>query len=108
MHGIIHAIGFWSRQLRSDHSVAIRLIFSISRISISIDFPWPVLSPTPTALSVAVSFMWGFWLRSSREFTQPIARTIPHSLVLGLPLTSGDGRLRASFSVSLRQRAAYS
>jgi hypothetical protein len=57
---------------------------------------------------MAVSFMWGFWLRSSREFTQPIARTIPHSLVLGLPLTSGDGRLRASFSVSLRQRAAYS
>jgi hypothetical protein len=57
---------------------------------------------------MAVSFMWGFWLRSSRKFTQPIVRTIPHAQVLGLPLTSGDGRLRASFSVSLRQRAAYS
>ncbi len=40
------------------------------------DFPWPVLSPTPNALSMAVSFMWGLWLLSSRKFTQPTPRRV--------------------------------
>ena len=38
----------------------------LSILRISIDLPWPVILATPNALSMAVSFMWGFWLRSSR------------------------------------------
>ena len=72
------------------------------------DLPWPVLSPTPNALSMAVSFMCGLLLLSSRKLTQPIVRMIPHAQVSGLPPSKGDGRLRANFSAKRRQRRAYS
>ena len=57
---------------------------------------------------MAVSFMCGVWLRSSRKFTQPIVRTMPHAQVCGFPPTSGEGRLRANFSASFRHSPAYS
>src|SRR4051812_20863393 len=74
----------------------------------ALDLPWPVLSATPKALSISGSFMCGFVLRSSRKLTQPIVRMIPQAQVSGLPPSRGDGRLRASFSASPRQRTAYS
>ena len=52
-------------------------------------------------LSMAVSFMCGLRLRSSRKLTQPIVRMMPHAQVSGLPLGNGDGRPRASVSVEL-------
>lgn len=81
-------------------------IFSMVRIAF--DFPWPVLSATPNALSMAVSFRCGLRLLSSRKLAQPIVRTIPQAQVVGLPPSKGDGRLRASAPARLRQRAAYS
>ena len=101
MTWIIQAIGFWSIRLRSDHAGSIGLIFSILRISI--DLPWPVLSPTPNALSMAVSFMWGFWLRSSRKFTQPIVRTMPQAQVCRL---AAEQRRRSLAGQLLGQLAA--
>src|SRR3954463_106355 len=52
--------------------------------------------------------MWGVWLLSWRKLTQPMVRTIPLAQVFGLPLSRGEGRLRASFSASLRHSSAYS
>src|SRR5262249_40945228 len=52
--------------------------------------------------------MWGVWLLSWRKLTQPMVRTMPLAQVFGLPWSKGEGRLRASFSASLRQSTAYS
>src|SRR5208337_4624662 len=62
----------------------------------------------PKALSMAVSFMCGFRLLSSRKLTQPMVRIIPQAQVSGLPPSKGEGRLRASFSAKRRHRTAYS
>src|SRR5271157_5530173 len=57
---------------------------------------------------MAVSFMCGLLLLSSRKFTQPTTRTIPLAQDSGLPLVSGEGRLRARTPTSLRHKAPYS
>ena len=103
---IIQAIGFSSIWLGNVHSGSKLRIFSIVRIAF--DFPWPVLSATPNALSMAVSFRCGWWLLSSRKLTQPIVRTIPQAQVSGLPRVSGEGRLRARTPASFRHKAPYS
>ena len=103
---IIQIIGLSSMRLGSVQRWSNWRIFSIVRIAF--DFPWPVLSATPNALSMAVSFRCGLRLLSSRKLTQPIVRTIPQAQVSGLPLGNGDGRLRASAPASLRHNASYS
>ena len=61
------------------------------------DLPWPVLSATPNALSIAVSFMCGLLLLSSRKLTQPIVRMIPQAQVSSLPPSKGDGACGPAF-----------
>ena len=72
------------------------------------DLADPLASDTPNPSSMSVIFRCGVWLGSPRKLTQPMARTIPLAQVSGLPWSSGEGRLRASFSASWRHRTAYS
>ena len=69
--------------------------------------PWPVLSATPNALSMAVNFRCGELLLSSRKFTQPMTRTTAQAHTSGLPLVSGEGRFRASAIVRVIGRVNF-
>ena len=103
---IIQAIGLSSIRWRSIQWKSNWRILSRSRIAFAL--PWPVLSATPNALSMAVSFRCGVWLLSSRKLTQPITRTTAQAHTSGLPLVSGEGRFRASAAASFRQSIWYS
>jgi len=58
----------------------------LSRSRMALALLWPVLSATPNALSMAVSFRCGCWLPPPRKLTQPTTRTTPQAQTSGLPL----------------------
>src|ERR1700722_15954427 len=82
---IIQAIELSSMRRRSIQWKSNWRILSKSRIAFAL--PWPVLSATPNALSMAVSFKCGELLLSSRKFTQPITRSCAWLALPALSIT---------------------
>ena len=80
----------------------------LSRSRIAFDFAAPLAGADAETLVNVGQLHVRLLALVSRKLTQPMVRTMPLAQAFGLPWSNGEGRLRASFSASLRQRTAYS